>query len=52
MAMYSFNAETENELSITEGQELLIVATAEGDWLIAKYKGQQGLVPAAYVEYL
>ena len=52
MALYAFQAEADNELTITEGQELLVLEAAEGDWLMVQCRGKQGLVPAAYVEYL
>ena len=52
MALYAFQAETDNELTINEGDELLVLGAAEGDWLMVQCRGKQGLVPAAYVEYL
>ena len=52
IALYAFQAEADNEMMITEGQERLVLEAAEGDWLMVQCRGKLGLVPAAYVEYL
>ncbi|KAJ2295730.1 bud emergence protein 1 [Coemansia sp. RSA 2706] len=52
-ALYGFDAANANELSVVEGDELLVVAQSTDDWLIARRVhggAKTGLVPAAYVE--
>ncbi|KAJ2161906.1 bud emergence protein 1 [Coemansia sp. RSA 552] len=52
-ALYGFNAANNNELTVIEGDELLVVAQSTGDWLIARPTvggARAGLVPAAYIE--
>ncbi|KAJ2695172.1 bud emergence protein 1, partial [Coemansia spiralis] len=52
-ALYAFDAANSNELSIAEGDDLLVVAQSTGDWLVARLRhgrATAGLVPAAYVQ--
>ncbi|KAI9504964.1 hypothetical protein BX070DRAFT_250864 [Coemansia spiralis] len=53
-ALYGFDAANGNELTVHEGEDLLIVAQSTDDWLIAKSvngsSGIAGLVPASYIQ--
>ncbi|KAJ2092831.1 bud emergence protein 1 [Coemansia sp. RSA 986] len=55
-ALYGFDAANGNELTVREGDDLLIVAQSTEDWLIAKHasgnrnNGVAGLVPASYIQ--
>ncbi|KAJ2549341.1 bud emergence protein 1, partial [Coemansia sp. RSA 1933] len=55
-ALYGFDAANGNELTVCEGDDLLIVAQSTEDWLIAKHangsknNGVAGLVPASYIQ--
>ncbi|KAJ2766275.1 bud emergence protein 1, partial [Coemansia nantahalensis] len=52
-ALYGFDAANGNELTIAEGDDLLVVAQSTGDWLVARAvhgAAAAGLVPAAYVQ--
>ncbi|KAJ2779107.1 bud emergence protein 1 [Coemansia javaensis] len=63
-ALYAFDAANPNELSIAEGDDLIVVAQSTDDWLVARPvlgsgsgggggsggATTPGLVPAAYVE--
>lgn len=51
IALYDFNADGEDELSITEGEQL-VVLEKDGDewWKCRNARGQEGVVPASYVE--
>jgi len=50
-ALYDFTADGEDELSVTEG-ERLIVLEKDGDewWKCRNTKGAEGVVPASYLE--
>jgi len=48
--LFDFTAETEDELSIREGEIIIINSEAEGWMLGTNEKGKQGLFPANYVE--
>ncbi|KAJ2786394.1 bud emergence protein 1 [Coemansia interrupta] len=52
-ALYGFNAANGNELTIAEGDELIILAHSTDDWVIAKHVsrgGLAGLVPVSYIQ--
>ncbi|KAJ2726686.1 bud emergence protein 1 [Coemansia sp. Benny D115] len=52
-ALYDFDSANGNELTIREGDDLVIVAQSTSDWLIARPAMQEkmaGLVPASYVQ--
>ncbi|KAJ2345978.1 bud emergence protein 1, partial [Coemansia sp. RSA 2618] len=52
-ALYGFDAANANELSVSEGDDLMVVAQSTDDWFIARRVlggAKTGLVPAAYVE--
>ncbi|KAJ7180015.1 hypothetical protein C8R43DRAFT_971374 [Mycena crocata] len=50
-ALYDFTADGEDELSVTEGERLLILER-DGDewWKCRNAKGREGVVPASYLE--
>lgn len=49
--LYDFNAEMENELTITVGEEVVIGAEVDGWYQATRVSdGQSGLIPAAYVK--
>jgi len=50
-ALYDFEAQGEDELTIADGEELTVVEKENDDWWTVKNaRGQQGVVPAQYVE--
>lgn len=50
-ALYDFEAQGEDELTINDGEELTVVERENDDWWTVKNaSGQQGVVPAQYVE--
>lgn len=49
--MYSFTAQNSKELTVTEG-EILVLLQHENEWLRVMSSNAEGLVPASYVEYL
>ena len=49
--LYAFDAENPKEISIAEGDILLLVEN-QNDWLIVKGAGAEGLVPSSYVEFI
>lgn len=51
VAAYGFDAEGEDELSITEGEQLTVLERENDEWwLVRNAHGAEGVVPAAYVE--
>jgi uncharacterized protein YaiE (UPF0345 family) len=50
-ALYTFSADAEDELSVTEG-ERLVVLERDGDewWKCRNAEGREGVVPASYLE--
>lgn len=49
-ALYEYAAQTDDELSFREGDEMLIFDKTEPDWWLVKASGRVGLVPATYLE--
>jgi hypothetical protein len=50
-ALYDFEAQGEDELTIADGEDLIVVEKENDDWWTVKNaQGQQGVVPAQYVE--
>lgn len=50
-ALYDFDAQGEDELAVTEGEILTVIDKSNDDWWTVKNaRGQQGAVPAQYVE--
>ncbi|KAJ1820202.1 bud emergence protein 1 [Coemansia sp. RSA 2675] len=53
VALYDFDAANSNELTLREGDIIMVVAQSTDDWIIAKpiqRGGPPGLVPASYVQ--
>jgi len=49
--LYDFEAQGEDELSVTEGEELTVVDKENDEWwTVRNASGQEGVVPAQYVE--
>lgn len=48
-AMYSYNRQSTDEISICEGDEMCLVRKNDDDWWEVDLKGKTGLVPASYV---
>lgn len=51
-ALYDFTATEEGELDLKEGDKVELLDTAHSDWWLGRYRGHEGLFPAAYVEKL
>ncbi|PVU98700.1 hypothetical protein BB559_001351 [Furculomyces boomerangus] len=52
LVLYNFVAESKEELSVSEGDRLLILAQSTNDWYVAELyenQGSVGLVPVSYV---
>jgi len=50
-ALYDFEAQGEDELTIVDGEDLTVVERENDDWwTVRNASGQQGVVPAQYVE--
>lgn len=51
VALYDFTADGEDELSVRENEELLIIERDSDDWWKCRNsKGKEGVVPASYLE--
>ncbi|KAL7715029.1 SH3 domain-containing protein [Entamoeba marina] len=50
-ALYDYEASDETELSLREG-DVIDIYNNDGDWWEGELRGQKGLVPANFVEYL
>ncbi|KAK0569100.1 cytoskeletal protein binding protein [Tilletia horrida] len=51
IALYDFTAEGEDELSVAENEEVHVLERENDDWWKVRNKaGQEGVVPASYVE--
>ncbi|KAJ1667905.1 bud emergence protein 1, partial [Coemansia sp. RSA 25] len=53
VALYDFDAANSNELTLREGDDVVVVAQSTDDWIIAKpisRGGPPGLVPASYIQ--
>lgn len=51
MALYDFHGETEGELSLKAGQEILVYQTPEGGWWEGELQGRSGWFPEGFVEH-
>ena len=51
-AVFEYVAQSRNELSFQEGEEIRVVGTeSEDGWVLAENAhGEQGYIPAAYIE--
>lgn len=51
VALYDFTADGDDELSVREGDKLIVLERDNDDWWkCTNAKGQEGVVPASYVE--
>lgn len=50
LALYSYTAASEEEISFEEGQAVAIVDSSDADWWKAEKGGVIGLVPGSYFE--
>lgn len=50
VALYEFNAQGEDELSVQEGQVVTILDDSDAEWWQCSFEGVQGVVPAQYLE--
>ncbi|KAG9041887.1 cytoskeletal protein binding protein [Tulasnella sp. UAMH 9824] len=52
VAMYGFDADGDDELTVKEGEKLTVVDKEESDerWKCRNSKGKEGVVPASYLE--
>ena len=49
--LYDFNADGEDELSVAEGDRLIVLERDSDDWWkVRDSEGREGVVPAQYVE--
>ena len=49
-AAFAFSAENDDELSVSEGEELMVLASVDGWVQVENSAGERGLVPESYVE--
>lgn len=49
-ALYDFIADAHDELSIVEGEQLIILKREDEWWKVRNSKGVQGVVPGSYIE--
>nr|CAG8531092.1 8011_t:CDS:10 [Entrophospora candida] len=50
--LYDYTADSEVELTVTAGDIITVIAQNDGNgWVKATFNEQEGLVPAAYIEY-
>lgn len=54
LVLYSFTAETDQDLSVTEGDTLHIIERVNADWVRAleENSGKSGLVPSAFLDII
>ncbi|KAJ8086575.1 cytoskeletal protein binding protein [Marasmius tenuissimus] len=50
VALYDFTADGDDELSVKEGEQLVVLEKDEDWWKCRNQKGQEGVVPASYVQ--
>ncbi|CCM03978.1 uncharacterized protein FIBRA_06134 [Fibroporia radiculosa] len=51
-ALYDYSSDDPGDLTIQEGQRLVIVEKSSDDWWTGEVDGRRGLVPATYVKML
>ena len=54
MALYDYDARTDEDLSFKKGEHLEIINDTQGDWWLARSKAtkQEGYIPSNYVAKL
>ncbi|KAI9138561.1 hypothetical protein BKA69DRAFT_1040851 [Paraphysoderma sedebokerense] len=50
VALYDYTAAQEDEIGLTEGEQVVVVDGSDGDWWKIQKDGREGYVPATYVE--
>jgi actin cytoskeleton-regulatory complex protein SLA1 len=51
VVLYDFTADGDDELTVAEGEDLIVLERDSDDWWkVRNSKGQEGVVPASYVE--
>ena len=51
VVLYDFSADGDDELSVAEGEDLIVLERDSDDWWkVRNSKGREGVVPASYVE--
>ena len=51
VVLYDFTADGEDELTVAEGEDLIVLERDSDDWWkVRNSKGREGVVPASYVE--
>lgn len=48
---WTFDAEAEAELSVPEGEQVIVLAVSE-EWALVSWNSQKGAVPISYIEYI
>lgn len=51
-ALYTFNAETAEDLTIVENDYVTVLHQITPEWLYGEYRGQRGQFPANFIEYV
>ncbi|KAL4618139.1 SH3 domain-containing protein 19-like [Arapaima gigas] len=50
VALYSFSAQTDEDLSFQQGEHILITQHVDSDWCCGRLNGKEGLFPKAFVQ--
>jgi len=51
VVLYDFTADGDDELTVAEGEDLIVLERDSDDWWkVRNSKGREGVVPASYVE--
>nr|XP_023655126.1 SH3 domain-containing protein 19 [Paramormyrops kingsleyae] len=51
VARHDFTAETEQELSLRQGDRVLVTEHVDADWCSGRLRGKDGIFPVAFVEF-
>ncbi|KPP80342.1 SH3 domain-containing protein 19-like [Scleropages formosus] len=51
VTLYDFTAETDQELTLRQGDRVLVTERVDADWCSGKLHGREGLFPSAFVEF-
>ena len=50
--LFDFSAQSEEELSVHEGDVIQLVGEVDENWLLCEVDGREGIVPASYASVL
>jgi actin cytoskeleton-regulatory complex protein SLA1 len=50
VVLYDFDGEGDDELSVNEGDRVIVLDNADDDWWKVRKGGEEGVLPATYVE--